>query len=83
MDHRHIVFGLGVRSPAGELIRNPRLTDWALYKGLLRGELEDSKIVVTDVEELDRASTDLHDTIHRACEISCPIKHKKPTSTTW
>jgi ribonuclease HI len=81
-DHRHIVFDLGVRSPVGELVRIPKLTDWALYQGLLRDELEGSKANITGIEELNRASTDLHNTIHKAYESSCPIKYKKSSSTT-
>ncbi|XP_011169788.1 uncharacterized protein LOC105202806 [Solenopsis invicta] len=81
-DHRHIVFDLRVRVPVEELIRIPKLTDWTLYQELLRGKLEDSKVAITGIEDLNSASTDLHNIIHRAYESCCPTKDIRSSSTT-
>lgn len=82
-DYSHIVFSPKTERAQQETTRISKLTDWALYKEYVRSGVEEISGSVGNKEDLERSSKELHNTIRRAYELSCPIKVKRSTSTNW
>lgn len=78
-DHKHIRFDLEVTRKHNEQVRVPKMTDWCLYEGHIRSEVDELKTEVETVEDLEIASTVLHNVIHNAYEASCPMKSRRVT----
>ncbi|XP_037050725.1 uncharacterized protein LOC119084765 [Bradysia coprophila] len=79
-DHRLIKFCLRGNFPNKEPFRNPRKTNWNLYRAWLRSKLEnvDHKDRYQSVEELEKANREITSAIVEAYKLSCPLISPKP-----
>lgn len=76
-DHRHIVYELMAPMAKQETYRNPKLTDWELYKETLRTGIADCNKATESIDDIDLNCENLSCLISHAYENSCPVKHKK------
>ncbi|XP_060530104.1 uncharacterized protein LOC132704247 [Cylas formicarius] len=83
-DHRYITFGLemGVREPIR--FRNPRATNWELYREELAWRLGGLPRKHRTMEEIDEAADRVSSAMMRAFEISCPeTEEHRAGRTPW
>lgn len=79
-DHRLIKFCLRGHFPGREPYRNPRRTDWAGFRTLLRSRLEKGMFRdrYSTVEQLELANVTLTAALLEAYELSCPLITPRP-----
>lgn len=71
-DHNYISFNVNFKPGPATSYRNPRNTDWDLYKRTLKCKLEDVNVVITDSEELDEAALSFQSAILNTMNQCCP-----------
>ena len=72
-DHRHIRYVLNVSGCNVRWQRNPRKTDWELYRRVLKEKLESCpRGPVNNIDDLEIASSSLHQALGDSREVSCP-----------
>lgn len=75
-DHRHIRFDIEASLTQNLKYRNAKLTDWNLYRILLKSELQDLPISIKDEVDLETYSNQFTNLIIKSYENSCPVKSK-------
>ena len=77
-DHRHILFTLLYATERRTTYRNPRNTNWEMYRDYLRESLsQTTPNKFNKVDEIDAAAEHLQKCIISSYEASCPIKNRK------
>lgn len=71
-DHMHIRFDIEVPERPIEYFRNPRNTDWNLYKDLLSENLGENAIRINGADTIEYAIGTLNEAIRNSYEASCP-----------
>lgn len=83
-DHRIISFDIEDVGSHSEEKRNPRRTDWTLYREHLCGSLSLISTVAKNTDELDRAVERVNESILEAFQESCPLRKRQAVmSTPW
>ena len=73
-DHRYIIFEIGNIRFKPIFIRNPRATNWEVYKERLEALLLDWDVNSFDIRGLEEAANSLSGAISIAYESACPLK---------
>ncbi|XP_072161372.1 retrovirus-related Pol polyprotein from type-1 retrotransposable element R1 [Bemisia tabaci] len=83
-DHRYITFKLNVEAKSTYFYRNPRRTNWDLYRKELVRRLGEVELRYGNIQELNAAALALEGVITSAYHNSCPeIKRREPTLEWW
>jgi ribonuclease HI len=79
-DHQYIKFELKSLKMQKETFRNPRKTNWALYKIMLK-DFMDKTYSIENVNDMDRISKSLQESIvhayHESCKLRVKISNRK------
>ncbi|KAI5696957.1 hypothetical protein M8J75_002931 [Diaphorina citri] len=82
-DHRYIYLEVsGVDRPE-VTYRNPRKTNWTLYRQLLESELSQTRTVIRNTDDIEDISNDLSSAINTAYGASCPVVGVLNKKTCW
>lgn len=79
-DHKLIKFYLKGSFPQRKPFRNPRKTDWNLYRAILTERLSNSVCLdrYSTIEELEKANEECTAAMVNAFEAACPLINPKP-----
>lgn len=75
-DHRHIIFDIEANPLKSEKFRNPKKTNWSMFKDHLVNSRSTCSIDIRTPAELDTAASDLEHRITDAYIASCPLKER-------
>ncbi|KAI5739584.1 hypothetical protein M8J77_020980 [Diaphorina citri] len=78
-DHRYIFFSIKNDPGPPTSYRNPRKTDWGLYRRLLKSELEGMNVGIKDSRDLDETALRLQGAILKTLDNSCPVVRRSTT----
>lgn len=75
-DHKHIRFDYKAGSQLSENYRNPKKTNWDLYRFHLMNESSYNCEPIKSVSQLESASDEIIDKMVSSYHASCPIQHR-------
>ncbi|XP_036325021.1 uncharacterized protein LOC118738204 [Rhagoletis pomonella] len=76
-DHRHIRFDIEAQRVTNLVYRNPRKTNWELFRLHIEREVNGSTAPISSVYELEDEARKFQDVLKQGFEESCPLRTKK------
>ena len=77
-DHRYILFNINFDIPKTSLFKNPRRTNWSIFRGVVGKKLTHSvKRNNSSIEEVEAEVNLFERTMNLAFKIACPYIHNK------
>lgn len=77
-DHRYITFEVAFKKKTVQPFRNPRRTDWKIFKKYISKNLKSSSKENLTISEIERETNNLIKTFQKAFKISTEISKPKP-----
>lgn len=75
-DHKHIRFDYKAGLQVSETFRNPRKTNWDLYRFHLLNEISYNGEQITSVSQLEGVSDEIGNKLVSSYHASCPVQHR-------
>ena len=83
-DHRYILFNLIFDIPKTNLFRNPRRTNWSIFRGVVGKKLTHSvRSNNFSIEDMEAYVNSFERTMNMAFKIACQISHNKKPYPLW
>src|SRR5687768_6060612 len=77
-DHKWLTFKIESDIAKPMKFRNPRKTDWDLYRSILSDLISNYQSDITSIKEIDQTCTNISNAIIQAFESSCPLSNPPP-----
>lgn len=77
-DHKWITFEIESDRAKATSFRNPRKTNWELYRLNLKNLISNDQLQVSSVREIDQRCADISEAISKAYELSCQLSNPPP-----
>lgn len=77
-DHRYILFNVDFKKKPVQPFRNPKRTDWKIFKKYISKNLRSSSKENLTISEIERETTNLTKTFEHAFKVSTKISNPKP-----